>query len=331
MRHPFTRLRLLARATGLTCAAVLFAGAVTAADAASGISGEKIVVTEQATDQILLLDSDRRSWQETKVLWRWRPTEANGLGDLVAAWGAPSDAKLRHLDGRPHLLAVDSRGLAAIVPFPDDAGPYWATDVGRQSNLHSIELLPDGNAALIASRGNWLRVYTASQGPRSDSYVEFPLTGGHGVFWDDDARLLWALGGDELVALRLGGTPARPELTEVRRARLPTPGGHDLHPVAATPDRLWITTESGVYQYSASKGIFLRDYPGADRISVGGVKSVGDDRRSGQVLTARVQHRNLCTWCTDTATLNRRGDALTLHGSHIYKARWWVDPTRPGR
>ncbi|MBC6466303.1 hypothetical protein HKK74_12435 [Actinomadura alba] len=312
--------------TGVTCAAMLVAGTATAADAASGSSDEKIVVTEQATDRILVLDSDRQSWQETKVLWSWRPSAANGLGDLVASWGAPSDAKLRHRDGKPHLLAVDSLGLATVVSYPDGAA-YWATSVGTQPNLHSIELLPDGNVAIIASRGKWLRVYTASQGARSNSYVEFPLSDGHGVFWDNGSRLLWALGGDELVALELGGTPAQPELTEVRRTPLPTPKGHDLQPVAARPDRLWITTDSGVYQYSKSKNAFLQDYRGADRISVAGVKSVGDDLQSGQVLTALIQNKNLCTWCTDTATLNRRKETLTLHGAQIYKARWWVDPS----
>ncbi|WP_222721664.1 DUF6528 family protein [Actinomadura sp. HBU206391] len=331
MRDPFTRARLLARMTGVTCAVVLVAGMATSADAASGNSDEKIVVTEQATDRILVLDSDRQSWQETKVLWSWRPSAANGLGDLVAGWGAPSEAKLRHRDGKPHLLTVDSLGLAAVVPYPDAVGAYWATSVGTQPNLHSIELLPDGNVAIIASRGNWLRVYTASQGPRSDSYVEFPLTDGHGVFWDDDARRLWALGGNELVALELGGTPAQPELTEVRRTPLPTPKGHDLQPVASRPDRLWITTDSGVYQYSKKKDAFLQDYRGADRISVAGVKSVGDDLRSGQVLTALIQNKNLCTWCTDTATLNRRKDDLILHGAQIYKARWWVDPSTQSR
>jgi hypothetical protein len=70
------------------------------------------------------------------------------------------------------------------------------------------------------------------------------------VFWDGDAGLLWALGGNELVALRLGGTPAQPTLTEVRRTALPTPKGHDLQPVATDPDRFWINTGTQVYQYS---------------------------------------------------------------------------------
>lgn len=60
------------------------------------------------------------------------------------------------------------------------------------------------------------------------------------------------------MALGLGGTPGQPELTEVRRTPLPTPKGHDLQPVAARPDRLWIT--------SKSKNTFLQDYRGADRL-----------------------------------------------------------------
>ncbi len=327
MTPAFTRNRLLA--TALACAAALSGTAASAAPTAShrGNSDEQIVVTEQATDQILVLDSDRESWELAKVLWRWKPSAANGLGDLALSWGAPSEAKLRHRDGQAYLLTTDSLGFAGVVPYPQGTGAYWAADLTRQPNLHSIELLPDGNVAVMASRGGWLRIYTASQGPRSPSYVEFPLPDGHGVFWDADTNLLWALGGDHLVALRLGGTAAQPTLTEVRRTTLPTPKGHDLQPVATNPDRLWVNTGTEVYQYSKAKDAFLQDYRGVDRISVPAVKSVGDERASGQVLTSVVQNMNLCTWCTDTVTLNRRSDAFTLHGAQIYKARWWVDPT----
>jgi hypothetical protein len=325
---PLTRSRLVTAVTAASCVTTLVAAVTTAASAASrgGESVERIVVTEQATHQILVLDSDRRSWQKAKVLWRWRPSAANGLADLARGWGTPSEAKLRHHGRAAYLLTTDSLGLAAVVPYPEGGQAYWAANVGPQPNVHSIELLPDGNVAVIASRGGWLRIYTASQGQRANSHAEFPMPGGHGVFWDADTGLLWALGGTDLVALRIGGPPAAPELTEVRRTPLPTPNGHDLQPVAARPGRLWVATGGEVYQYSKALDMFLRDYPGADEISATGVKSVGDDRRSGQVLTALVQNRNLCTWCTDTVTLDHRGDDLTLHGAQIYKARWWVDP-----
>jgi len=156
--------------------------------------------------------------------------------------------------------------------------------------------------------------------------VEFVLPGGHGVFWDDRRDLLWAIGDDHLVALEVGGTPAAPTLTEVRRAELPTSGGHDLQPVAADPDRLWLTTSEAVYQYSIEEDAFHSDFPGAETINRAAVKSVGDEGASGQVLTTFVQPGNVCTWCTDTVTLHLPTEAFQLDGAQIYKARWWVDP-----
>jgi hypothetical protein len=292
----------------------------------AGDSAAAIVVTEQASDQILVLDSDESAWSTAEIAWRWRPTAANGFADLLDNWGLPDEAKLRHRGDQAYLLTTDSYGLAAVVPYPQGTGAYWAADVGRAANPHSIELLPNGNVAVVASTGGWLRVYTASQDPRSTTYVQFDLPDAHGVYWDDARQLLWALGGHDLVALRVTGRPATPRLTEVRRTALPTPYGHDLQPVAADDDRLWVTTGSQVYQYSYERNAFLQDFPAADVNQVG-VKSVGDERASGQVLASIVQVGNICTWCTDTVSLFASDDAFLLHGAQIYKARWWVDPT----
>lgn len=299
-----------------------------------GDSAEPIVLTEQASDQILVLDSERTAWENATIRWSWRPAEANGLGHLTHAWGAPSDAKLRRCEQAASrsdtiqycLLTTDSLGLAAVVPYPQGTGAYWAVDVTRQSNAHSIELLPDGNVAVAASRGGWVRVYTASQGAGSTTYVEFALVQAHGVYWDEARKLLWAIGGSQLVALQVSGTPAAPVLTQVHSVALPTPEGHDLQPVASDPDRLWVSTDEAVYQYSIERARFLQDFPGADRISQPTVKAVGDERASGQVLLSAIQPGNICTWCTDTVNLYRRTQSFTLHGTQIYKARWWVDP-----
>jgi hypothetical protein len=306
--------------------AVALAGTALAGDRLSGDSSQAIVVTEQASDQILILDSDPEAWADATTRWRWRPTADNGFGDLINAWGAPSEAKLRYRGDQPYLLVTDSLGLAAVVPYPAGNRAYWAADVGRSSNAHSIELLPDGNVAVVASRGGWVRVYTASQGPTSNTYVEFALEDAHGVYWDETRKLLWTIGGSRLVAIRVSGTPAAPVLTMVHSSPLPTLEGHDLQPVAGNPDRLWVTTEEAVYQYSVKQALFLQNYPDADAISQPSVKSVGDERTSGQVLTSAIQTGNICTWCTDTLTLYQDTQTLTLHGAQIYKARWWVDP-----
>lgn len=318
------RWAIVAGAFGLV--GTVWAGAAVAGN--RGDSAESIVVTEQRTDQILVLDSKASSWTDAEYEWSWKPTAENGFGDFVDNWGAPDEAKLRYQGDQGYLLTTDSYGLAAVVPYPQGTGAYWAADVVRANNPHSIELLPDGNVAVVASHGNWLRVYTASQGSSSTTYVQFDLPSGHGVYWDAENELLWGLGGDDLVALEVGGTPAEPTLTEVRRTGLPTTGGHDLQPVAGNSDRLWVTSGSAVYQYSISEDAFHDDYPGAGQISRSAVKSVGDERASGQVLTSYVQQGNPCTWCTDTATLYRVKQQFTLPDAQIYKARWWTDPNR---
>jgi hypothetical protein len=145
-------------AAGLAAAVVLAssgtsASAARSSTAVAGDSAEAIVITDQASDQILVLASDKQSWDTATVAWRWRPTVENGLGDLVDNWNNPSEAKLRHRGDQAYLLTTDSKGLAAVVAYPQGNQIYWAADVGGPANAHSIELLPDGNVAVAASTG----------------------------------------------------------------------------------------------------------------------------------------------------------------------------------
>ncbi|HEY6739686.1 MAG TPA: hypothetical protein VI076_12645, partial [Actinopolymorphaceae bacterium] len=92
-RPARTRLR------ALVVGALLVALTTTASDASAAGGGKgrafsdaQIVVTEQASDQILVLESDAASWAAAEVVWRWKPTAADGLGDLVDNWGLPDEA-----------------------------------------------------------------------------------------------------------------------------------------------------------------------------------------------------------------------------------------------
>ncbi|MEU9982047.1 DUF6528 family protein [Streptomyces sp. NPDC050856] len=291
-----------------------------------------VLVTDQASKRILLLDGARRRWDPAAdpaaVKWAFSPVGDPRYADLDPAtgWVHPNEAKVRRHRGRTYVLTTASYGFAAVVAYPGGAR-YWAGTLSTgtiRHNPHSIELLPDGNVAVAASTGDEVRLYAASQGPADVPFASYRLDDAHGLQWDARRRVLWALGGDRLVALKPGGTAARPTLAADFEVPLPTPHGHDLGQVAGRPGRLWVSSGSAVYQYVKRTGAFLRDYPGAAGISRARVKSVGDDPGTGQVASTVPESGLGETWWTRKVTVHRPGGGYELVNGGIYKARWWL-------
>ncbi|MFC5648574.1 DUF6528 family protein [Paenibacillus solisilvae] len=225
----------------------------------SGEAGRYIAATDQASHAILVLDPAAADWNdEHAVIWRWSPEESNGFRGLTAAWGLPTEAKIRPCAvwGGLWLVTTDSLGLVAIIPYPEGGSRKWGRNVG--GNPHSAELLPGGNLAVAASTGGWVRVYASSQGPDSGVYAEYAMPGAHGVVWDSRMNLLWTVGNDHVAALRVGGSDAAPELREMNLYRLPTRHGHDLQPVSGDPGRLWVSTGAAVISSRSRRGFSTR-------------------------------------------------------------------------
>ncbi|MFJ6383601.1 DUF6528 family protein [Kitasatospora sp. NPDC092039] len=294
----------------------------------AGSPGRQVAVVDQASRSVLVLQSAEelmayRGPDRLPVVWAWSADRAPELADLAPArsWTGPDEAKSRVRQGRRYLLTTASGGLAAVVETATGR-VHWAADLGAAANPHSIELLPDGNVAVAASSGGWVRLYAASQGPRAAAYAEFPLPGAHGVHRDARTGLLLVLGDTSLTALRVGGTPAAPTLAEVRSTPLPAPGGHDLAAVSASPGRFWVTTSAGLWRYDPAADRFTAVHladPAAER----DLKSVGDEPGTGRLLTVAPDHTAPCDWCTSVITLHRPEGARVLRGTHLYKARWW--------
>ncbi|WP_190131517.1 DUF6528 family protein [Streptomyces mashuensis] len=285
------------------------------------------MAADQATRSVYVLDPARARWSsgggDPGVLWSFSADAVRSLADLEpgTTWTNPSEVKLRRLGGKQYLLTTASGGLAAVVGYPDRT-VYWAADTGT-GNAHSIELLPDGNVAVAASTGGFVRLYAASTGNRATRHVQVPLDGAHGVHYDPRTRLLWALGAQELLGLRVGGAPDGPDLEVAERVALPSRNGHDLAPVFAAPGRFWVTTASAVYQYATGQRAFV-PYALRSRVNAPGVKSIGDDPRTGQVLVARPEPGHACAWCTTTLLLYQPDGRRTLLRGGMYKARWFT-------
>jgi peptidoglycan hydrolase-like protein with peptidoglycan-binding domain len=287
-----------------------------------GGGGLPVAITDQsynstADARIRLYDPAVANWSTAGAqVWNWHPTTANGFSGLTGYFGLPTDAKLRKDSaGNDVFVVSDSHGLAALVNYP--AGTRrWAVNVVAANNPHSVELLPDGNVAVAASTGGFVRVYAASQGSAATKYAQYNLTTAHGVLWDPAGSVLWAIGGSKLVRLQVGGTAAAPTLTEVGSWTLPTTGGHDLSPRLGNSDRLWVSTSTAFYEYSKSANAAVATY------ATDGVKSMNSMANGRWVQTLP---KSGCTtdWCTDEVHLTTPDVTFRVSGAEIYKARVW--------
>ncbi|MER7171504.1 DUF6528 family protein [Streptomyces mesophilus] len=323
----YSRRSVLFAAAGTTLGAAL---ATAPAAGAADKGAPPVMVTDQASKKILVLDSGRAVWSADDALWAFSPLGDGRYADLQPeiSWIYPSEAKVRRHRGRTLLLTCASFGFAAAVEYPTGRR-YWGAGLGPGDDLlnpHSMEILPDGNVAVAGSTGAIVRLYAASQGARDVPYAEAGLKGAHGLHWDRALRVLWAIGDDELVTYKVGGSPARPTLTQTSAVALPgvKPGGHDLFPVAGRRGRLWVTTNAAVFQYDIGRGEFVQDFAGAGRISRAKVKAVGDDPRTGQVVSTVPEAGLEETWWTTRVDFHLPDEARVLTDGGIYKARWWL-------
>ncbi|WP_052434012.1 DUF6528 family protein [Streptacidiphilus melanogenes] len=287
-----------------------------------------MLAADQASERVLVLDAANPTWQQgmhpmrasRTALWSWSPLDHRELSRVNPkhSWTNVSEAKYRLWKGGHWMLTCASGGLVAMVSLTTGA-VHWA---GRtDANVHTLEVLPNGNIAVAASTQGFVRIYTASQSSHSAHYTQFNLSGAHGLQWDQAGQLLWAAGTTRLVALRVTGSASRPRMHLERHVALPSHGGHDVNAVASAPGLLWVTTNSHVHQYSLTAKAFV-PYNGQQEIDAPGVKSISDDPVSGQVLTVAPDGENPCQWCTSTIAFHLPYGIQGITKSSLYKARW---------
>jgi len=298
-----------------------------------------IVATNNSTKSIEVYDAAVTDWNKPEARkWNWKPAVSNGFNATESnGFGGGSDARLRQVKawGDSTFMAVTDTKLAAIITWPG-AVKKWSLTI--EGNLHAAEILPNGNLALAASDGNWVRVYSTSQGPANTNFVQYDLNAAHAVLWDPTYNLLWVTGQDPvtaahiLTALEIGGTAAAPELKEVTayRSILPTAWGHDVAPYYGDVNRLWVSTNGGVYVYNKTSKTFVVAPGGSNRTFV---KSVGNIVGGPLVQTRADANKSptpavscsLNGWATSTVDFYSPSGSLyttrVAAGACFYKAR----------
>ena len=256
-------------------------------------------------ERVFILDRTSR-----KVVWEWTAADSPGIpAENRRAFATTDECKVY----QDLILITSSSGGVALIERDSKKCRFHAT----AKNAHSACLLPGDLVAVAASfGGDEVRFFNqAKSGAGVLPSMTVPLSGAHGVEWDDAGECLWALGTKELIKISIAGA----KMVVRERFKLPTSGGHDL----SWWDRkhLVLSVDHHCYLFSIDDRTFAGFAPLQNEVKV---KSIDRSRKTGQV----VWHKGTpTTWWSDTIRFHSPEETFTLKDEKIYKVRW--DEPRP--
>ena len=294
-------LLVMALAAGLLCAPVT--------------PGGQLIVC--GMDELFVLDVGQNA---PRKVWSWKAVDRPELPESMRS-------KFRSIDeckpvegGRRILITASSDGVA-LIERKTGAVSFYAT----VPNAHSAELLPAGRIVVAASHradapGDRLVLFDVSR-PEKELFHTAEVSWAHGVVWDAQRRLLWALSNKVLDGYELTAwNTSAPSLTKTVSYELPDTSGHDLHAVAGTA-MLSITTGRHCWLFDRDRRQILPHPELADRA---GVKCITVHPVTGQMVWVQSEGGN---WWTDKLRFLRGEGTVQLPGERMYKARWLATET----
>lgn len=273
-------------------------------------------VTEPETERVLNLVMAHDQMKEELVIYDMDAYSEGATLDDLEVWSIPvghaAGLKYREDSVFGDVIVV-AGNHSAIYAYPSGE-EIWGTN-SPGDNPHSVELLPSGNLVIASSTGNTLRLFYTSailEGKvgTANRYKDYTLTDAHGVLWDPEREVLWALGGHELRAYRLEGEGKREELVEISDMVYPLPEnrqlGHDLSPDYADSRYLYVTVGAAIMRFDKETGLFSEEFPHADSLNRGNVKGFSNNPNghffaSGETGGAGTTWTDWwkASWCTD--------------------------------
>lgn len=262
---------------------------------------------DQSVDQIILSSGkpDVQGTLSAPPIWKFLPDFR------------PTDAKRYDLGNQIKIL-VASHGAVYEVPFSGTDPVIWAL---TYPSCHSVEKMPDGNLVSANSNDGQLTIHFGALHDNSDRIklnkkVDFPFETAHGVVYDKNRNLLWALG--KVLGKFRYERGKKPQLVQLDTYPLPHchTDGHDLFPLAN--GNLLITTHEGILELEI--GNFANAIEKSD---LDNVKSAVGDLKDTLYVTDPEDIPGYESWQTDTIIDLQSGKKLNRLGAKFYKVRLW--------
>lgn len=211
-------------------------------------------------------------------------------------------------------VIIVAGSTSAIYSFPSGRKLWRTNSPGK--NPHSVELLPSGNLVIASSTGGTVRLFYTSyildrSWSKAEKYVDYTLEGAHGVLWDPEYRVLWALGNYELKAYRLQGEGHEETLVEDTDMTVKLPEGkywgHDLSPDYTDTRYLYITVGSCVMRVDKEEGVLIEDFQNHEILGGTNIKGFSNNPDGSFFIAGEAggegcswQDWGNASWCTDS-------------------------------
>lgn len=291
-----------------------------------------IGLCDQLNNKAVVIDlsaSDPTS--DAAVLWEWTPSAKNGFSGAGFS-NRIDELKFRYSEvlGKYIVCVTSSSGFIGIAEYPSGQ-KIWEFNASGYGP-HSIEYLPNGLVACALSGNSstekgQIRIYASnSDGTPSEIYIKDSLASAHAVHWDDELGILWAMGGSEIIAYEISGTPKNPTMTRIEGfgANIGS-GGHDFSADPNDDGLFWFSTSS-VNLFDKYENKVITSYTGKNMITSKSVKCIcelPDGRVLRTVATGVYQSHNTDTLTvfTPNAVGNPSKTEYVFKDRAFYKAR----------
>jgi hypothetical protein len=245
-------------------------------------------------------------------LWSWKAATSAGMpASMVTKFATTDDCK--PIEQGRKILVTSSTGGVALVEQTSGKTLFYATVPGA----HSAELLPNDRIAVASASaligGHKLVLFDLKHSEKR--LWESDFHDGHGVYWDVDQNILWALGYNELREYELMNWESNsPALTLKETYQLPSTGGHDLSP---NSDRatLFVTTSSDVVLFNKRSHSFASEPRMKGLLKVKGVSVHPETKRVAYIQAEE-------KWWSPRIHFLEPKQTILLNGERLYKARW---------
>ncbi len=268
---------------------------------------------------VFLVNIDSVRCQAGETVWSWRAADSPEIPPEHKGLFRGYDECKPALGGSCVLVSSSWNGAAAVIRRSDKKCLFYT----QAKNAHSLELI-DGRFLAVAVSGEKGQVALYDLGKDFPARAELDarpawsteLPWAHGVVWDGQSRVLYALGESELLKLRLVDVAGKSISAEVvTRWKLPGDGGHDLSRFDEA--HLAISMYKGCCLFDTRDGTF-KPLPGLENAA--DVKSISRDPGSGRVIYTQATTGNFASGLSCLPT-----GSVKLPYPAIYKVRWNID------